>query len=144
MFRYFIFIFFISTSFPQSEDERFILIEAQKILAYMSTLDQISLEQAAEFAVASNVANSVARSINVVMNAYHLIHIYNIIQGEEDKIKVGEYLGKQIPRTSKLLEIEVKLSTRFTLSNKSKGIKDITESYINSLNFVIKLLNDFS
>ena len=66
----------------------------------MDTFEQFTLEEAQEYAVASIVANSIARSINVVVNAYHRIHIYNIIEGEEDKIKVGDYLRNQIPRTS--------------------------------------------
>jgi len=144
MIRYLFFIFILTTSFPQTIDERLLLNETQKILIYMDTFEQITIQEAEEYAVASNVANSIARSINVVVNAYHLIHIYNIIEGEEDKMKVGGYLRKQIPRTSGLLKIEINLSTKFTSSSKSKQIKDITELYVNSLYLVMEILNNFS
>ena len=144
MFRYLFFIVIIATSFPQTIDERLLLIETQKILTYMDTFEQITIEGEDEYAVASNVANSIARSINIVVNAYHLIHIYNLIEGENDKIKVGDYLRQQIPRTSGLLKIEMKLSTGFTSSSKSKQIKEITVLYVQSLASVMKLLNTFS
>jgi len=144
MCRYLFFIFIIATSFPQTIDERLLLIETQKILTYMDTFEQITIEGEEEYAVASNVANSIARSINVVVNAYHLIHIYNLIDGEKDKLKVGDYLREQIPRTLGLLKIEVNLSTRFTNSSKSKQIIDITELYVKSLDSVMKLLYNFS
>ncbi len=144
MIRYLFFIFILTTSFPQTIDERLLLNETQKILIYMDTFEQITIQEAEEYAVASNVANSIARSINVVVNAYHLIHIYNIIEGEEDKMKVGDYLRMQIPRTSGLLKIEINLSTKFTSSSKSKQIKDITELYVNSLYLVMEILNNFS
>ena len=144
MFRYLFFIFILTNSFPQTIDERLLLNETQKILTYMDTFEQITIEEAEEYAVASNVANSIARSINIVVNAYHLIHIYNIIEGEEDKMKVGDYLRMQIPRTSGLLKIEINLSAKFTSSSKSKQIKDITLLYVNSLYLVMELLNNFS
>ena len=144
MSRYLFFILIIATSFPQSIDERLLLIETQKILTYMDNFEQITIEGEDEYAVASNVANSIARSINIVVNAYHLIHIYNIIEAEKDKIRVGDYLKQQIPRTSGLLKIEIKLSKGFTSSSKSTQIMDITELYVNSLESVMKLLNTFS
>ena len=144
MLRYLLFIFILTTSFPQTIDERLILIETQKILTYIDTFEQITIEGAEEYAIASNVANSIARSINVVMNAYHLIHIYNIIQGEEDRAKVRAYLQKQLPHTSRLLKIEFNLTSKYISSSKNKVIKNSTELYSNSLNFVIKLLNNFS
>ncbi len=144
MFRYLLFIFILTTSFSQTIDERLLLIETQKILTYGDIFEQIAIERVEEYAVASNVTNSIVRSLNIVMNTYHLIHIYNIIKGEEDKMKVGDYLGGRITHTSRLLKTEVKLTTRFTSSIKSKQIKGITELYVKSLAFVIKLLNDFS
>ncbi len=144
MFHYLFFIFIVATSFPQTIDERLLLIETQKILTYMDTIEQITIEGEEEYAVASNVANSLARSINIVVNAYHLIHIYNIIDGEEDKIKVKDYLSQQIPRTLGLLKIEIKLSTGFTSSSQSKQVKEITELYVKSLDSVMKLLNSFT
>ncbi len=110
----------------------------------MDTFEQIAIKGAEEYAIASNVANSIARSINVVMNAYHLIHIYNIIQGEEDRVKVRAYLQKQLPHTSRLLKIEFNIVSKYIASSKNKVIKNSTELYINSLDFVIKLLNNFS
>ncbi len=144
MFRYLLFIFILTTSFPQTIDERLLLIETQKILAYGDTFEQIAIERVEEYAVASNVTNSIVRSLNIIMNTYHLIHIYNMIEGEEDKMKVGDYLRGRITHTSRLLKTEVKLATRFTSSSKSKQIKDITELYFKSLDFVIKLLGNFS
>ncbi len=144
MLRYLLFIFIFATSFPQTIDERLLLIETQKILTYMDTFEQIAIEGAGEYAIASNVANSIARSINVVMNAYHLIHIYNIIQGEEDRAKVLDYLKKQLPHTSRLLKIEFNLASKYIASSKNEVIKNSTELYIKSLDFVIKLLNNFS
>jgi len=144
MFHYLFFIFIVATSFPQTIDERLLLIETQKILTYMDTIEQITIEGEEEYAVASNVANSLARSINIVVNAYHLIHIYNIIDGEEDKIKVEDYLSQQIPRTLGLLKIEIKLSTGFTSSSQSKQVKEITDLYVKSLDSVMKLLNSFT
>lgn len=144
MFRYLLFIFIFTTSFPQTIDERLLLIETQKILTYGDTFEQIAIERVEEYAVASNVTNSIVRSLNIVMNTYHLIHIYNIIEGEEDKMMVGDYLKGRITHTSRLLKTEVKLAARFTSSSKSKQIKDITELYVKSLGFVIKLLNDFN
>lgn len=144
MLRYLFFIFILATSFPQTIDERLLLIEIQKIITYGDSFEQIAIERVEEYAVASNVTNSIVRSINIVMNIYHLIHIYNIIEGEEDKMKVGDYLSGRIPRTLRLLKIEIKLTTQFTSSSKSKQIKDITELYVQSLDFVIKLLNNFS
>lgn len=144
MSRYLFFILIIATSFPQKIDERLLLIETQKILSYMDNFEQITIDVEDEYAVASNVANSIARSINIVVNAYHLIHIYNLIDGEKDKLKVGDYLREQIPRTLGLLKIEVNLSTRFTNSSKSKQIIDITELYVKSLDSVMKLLYNFS
>ena len=144
MLRYLLFIFILATSFPQTIDERLLLIETQKILTYMDTFEQIAIEGAEEYAIASNVANSIARSINVVMNAYHLIHIYNILQTEEDRAKVRVYLQKQLPHTSKLLKIEFNIVSKYITSSKNTVIKNSTELYINSLYFVIKLLNSFS
>ncbi len=144
MLRYLLFIFILATSFPQTIDERLLLIETQKILTYMDTFEQIAIEGAEEYVIASNVANSIARSINVVMNAYHLIHIYNILQGEEDRAKVRAYLKKQLPHTSRILKIEFNLTSKYIASSKNKVIKNSTELYINSLDFVIKLLNNFS
>ncbi len=144
MFRYLLFIFIFTTSFSQTIDERLLLIETQNILTYGDTFEQIVIESVEDYAVASNVTNSIVRSLNIVMNTYHLIHIYNIIEGEEDKMKVGDYLRGRITLTSRLLKTEVKLATRFTSSSKSKQIKDITELYVKSLDFVIKLLNDSS
>jgi len=144
MIRYLFAFFILTTSFPQSIDERLLLTETQKILAYMDRMEQITIKGEEEYAVASNVANSIARSINIVVNAYHLLHIYNIIESEDDKLKVGDYLRQQIPRTSGLLKIEMKLSTGFTSSSKSKEIKEITVLYVQSLATVMKLLNTFS
>jgi len=144
MLRYLLFIFILATSFPQTIDERLLLIETQKVLTYMDTFEQITVEGAEEYSIASNVANSIARSINVVMNAYHLIHIYNIIQGEEDRAKVRAYLQKQLPHTSRLLKIEFNIVSKYIASSKNKVIKNSTELYINSLDFVIKLLDNFS
>ena len=144
MFHYLLFIFIFTTSFSQTIDERLLLIETQNILTYGDTFEQIVIESVEDYAVASNVTNSIVRSLNILMNTFHLIHIYHIIEGEEDKMKVGDYLRGRITQTSRLLKTEVKLATRFTSSSKSKQIKDITELYVNSLDFVIKLLNDSS
>ncbi|NNG27488.1 MAG: hypothetical protein HKM87_08175 [Ignavibacteriaceae bacterium] len=144
MLRYLLFILFLTTSFPQTIDERLLLIETQKILTYIDTFEQIDTEGAEESAIASNVANSIARSMNVVMNAYHLIHIYNILQGEEDRVKVRDYLLKQLPHNSRILRIEFNIVSKYITSSKNTVIKNSTELYINSLDFVIKLLNNFS
>jgi hypothetical protein len=144
MIRYLFFIFILATSFSQTIDERLLLNETQKILTYMDKIEQITIDGEEEYAVASNVANSIARSINIVVNAYHLIHIYNMIEAEEDKLKVGDYLRQQIPRTSGLLKIEIKLSKGFTSSNKSKQITEISDLYVKSLDSVMKLLNTFN
>jgi hypothetical protein len=135
MIRYLFFIFILATSFSQTIDERLLLNETQKILTYMDKIEQITIDGEEEYAVASNVANSIARSINIVVNAYHLIHIYK---------KVGDYLRQQIPRTSGLLKIEIKLSKGFTSSNKSKQITEISDLYVKSLDSVMKLLNTFN
>ena len=103
MIRYLLFIVIITNAFPQTIDERLLLVETQKLLAYMDNIENMTIEGEEEYAVASNVANSFARSINIVVNAYHLIHIYNLIDGEKDKLIVGNYLRQQIPRTSGLL-----------------------------------------
>ena len=60
MFRYLFFSCILTTSFPQIIDERFLLNETQKILTYMDTFEQFTLEEAQEYAVSSNVANSIA------------------------------------------------------------------------------------
>jgi len=144
MIRYLLFIVIITNAFPQTIDERLLLVETQKLLTYMDNIENMTIEGKEEYAVASNVANSFARSINIVVNAYHLIHIYNLIDGEKDKLKVGNYLRQQIPRTSGLLNIEMKLSKGFTSSSQSKQIKNITELYVSSLESVMKILNSFS
>lgn len=144
MLRYLLFIFILTTSFSQTIDERLFLIETQKILTYIDTFEQIIIEGTEESAIVSNVANSIARSMNVVMNAYHLIHIYNILQGEEDRARVRDYLIKQLPHNSRILKIELKLTSKYISSSKNKVIRNSTELYINSLDFVIKLLNSFS
>jgi hypothetical protein len=139
-----LFIFIIATSFPQTVDERLLLIENQKMLTYLDNFEQIDLERAGEYAVASNVAHSITRTINVVMNAYHLIHIYSIIQGKEDRATVLDYLKEQLPHTRRLLEIELKLTSKFITASEDKVIKNNTDMYMNSLEFVLKTLNNFS
>ena len=144
MLRYLLFIFILNTSFPQATDERLLIIESRKILTYMDTFEKIAREQEEESHIASNVANSMARSMSVVMNAYHLIHIYNIIKGEEDRSTVLDYLKERLPFSSRLLKIEVKVTSKYITLSTNKVIKDNTELYIKSLDFLIMLLNNFS
>ena len=144
MIRYLLFILFVCTSFAQNIDERLLLVETQKLLTYLDSYDQIYSQGGEDYIIATNISNSAARSINVVMNAYHLIHIYNFLNGKEDKLKVEDYLRKQLPHTSRLLKIELGLTNGIISSARGKEIKDTTELYTTSLNFVIKLLKDFT
>ncbi len=144
MLRLIVFILFISTSFPQVIDENLFLVETKKILTYMNSFDKIYEQGGEEALVAINISNSAARSVNVVMNAYHLIHIYNMIDGDLDKAKVEDYLKQQLPHTLRLLNIEQKLTTSIISPEKHKEIKNTADLYIISLDYVIKILNSFT
>jgi hypothetical protein len=144
MLRLIVFILFISTSFPQVIDENLFLVETKKILTYMNSFDKIYEQGGEEALVAINISNSAARSVNVVMNAYHLIHIYNMIDGDLDKAKVEDYLKQQLPHTLRLLNIEQKLTTSIISPEKDKEIKYTADLYIISLDYVIKILNSFT
>ena len=144
MLRLIVFILFISTSFPQVIDENLFLVETKKILTYMNSFDKIYEQGGEEALVAINISNSAARSVNVVMNAYHLIHIYNMIDGDLDKAKVEDYLKQQLPHTLRLLNIEQKLTTSIISPEKHKEIKYTADLYIISLDYVIKILNSFT
>lgn len=144
MLRLIVFIAFISTSFPQVIDENLFLVETKKILTYMNSFDKIYEQGGEEALVAINISNSAARSVNVVMNAYHLIHIYNMIDGDLDKAKVEDYLKQQLPHTLRLLNIEQKLTTSIISPEKHKEIKNTADLYIISLDYVIKILNSFT
>jgi hypothetical protein len=137
-------MFFTSTSFAQDIDEQLLLVETQKILTYLDLYDEIYSRGGEDYVIATNISNSAARSINVVMNAYHLIHIYNFISGKEDKSKVGNYLRIQLPHASRLLKIELNLTEGIISSATNKEIKDTTELYKSSLDLVIKILNLFT
>ena len=144
MLRYIILTFFVSTSFAQDTDEQLLLAETQKILAYLDSYDRIYSQGGDDYIIATNISNSAARSINVVMNAFHLIHIYNFIDGKEDKLKVADYLRIQLPHASRLLKIELNLTDGIIGSAKGKKIIDTTELYLSSLDFVIKILSKFT
>lgn len=144
MLRLIVFILFISTSFSQVIDENLFLVETKKILTYMNSFDKIYEQGGEEALVAINISNSAARSVNVVMNAYHLIHIYNMIDGDLDKAKVEDYLKQQLPHTLRLLNIEQKLTTSIISPEKHKEIKNTADLYIISLDYVIKILNSFT
>jgi hypothetical protein len=120
------------------------LIETQKIVGYLDSYDKIYSGGGEDYALATNISNSAVRSANVIMNAYHLIHIYNIIEGDDDKLRVKEYLHIQLPHTSRLLKTEINLNSKIISSAKGKDIKDTTELYMSSLDFVIKLLNKYT
>ena len=110
----------------------------------MNSFDKIYEQGGEEALVAINISNSAARSVNVVMNAYHLIHIYNMIDGDLDKAKVEDYLKQQLPHTLRLLNIEQKLTTSIISPEKHKEIKNTADLYIISLDYVIKILNSFT
>jgi hypothetical protein len=128
--------------YPQKIDERLLLIEAQQLITYMESFDQMANKYTDVFIVSNitNVAQSVSRSMNILINVYHLIHIHNIIIGVEDKNTVGNYVYQQLPKLSRLLKIERKITNGMLSSISTKEIKDITTLYIGSLSFVITTL----
>ena len=141
-----IIIFFLisfAALYPQKIDERLLLIESQKFINYMDSFDQMSNKYTDiyTYTYISNIAQSVVRSMNLLLNVYHLIHIHNIIQGEEDKHLVGNYVYRQIPKLSRLLKIEHKITESILSSINTKEIKDMTTFYINSLSYVITTLD---
>jgi len=129
--------------YPQNVDERLLLIEAQKLITYMESFDQMANKYSDVFIVSNitNIAQSVSRSMNILINVYHLIHIHNIIQGAEDKQTVGNYVYQQLPKLSRLLKIERKITNSMLSSVNTKEIKDITTVYISSLNYIITTLD---
>jgi hypothetical protein len=129
--------------FPQKVDERLLLVEAQKLITYMESFDQMANNYSNVFIVShlTNIAQSVSRSMNILINVYHLIHIHNIIQGVEDKQTVGNYVYQQLPKLSRLLKIERKITNSMLSSVNTKEIKDITTVYITSLNYIITILD---
>jgi hypothetical protein len=133
----------IAVVYPQKIDERLLLVEAQKLITYMESFDEMANTYTDVFIVSkiTNVAQSVSRSMNILINVYHLIHIHNIIQGVEDKLTVGNYVYQQLPKLSRLLKIERKITNGMLSSISTKEIKDITTLYINSLSFVITTLD---
>jgi hypothetical protein len=133
----------IAVVYPQKIDERLLLVEAQKLITYMESFDEMANTYTDVFIVSkiTNVAQSVSRSMNILINVYHLIHIHNIIQGVEDKLTVGNYVYQQLPKLSRLLKIERKITNGMLSSISTKEIKDITTLYINSLSFVIITLD---
>ncbi|MCH7774862.1 MAG: hypothetical protein IH784_10735 [Bacteroidetes bacterium] len=132
-----------AATYPQKVDERLLLIESQKFINYMDSFDQMSNKYTDLYTYTniSNIAQSVVRSMNLLLNVYHLIHIHNIIQGEEDKQIVGNYVYRQIPKLSRLLKIEHKITESILSSIKTKEINDMTTLYINSLSYVITTLD---
>ncbi|RLI60874.1 MAG: hypothetical protein DRO67_08595 [Candidatus Asgardarchaeum californiense] len=140
-----IFVCLISfaAAFPQKVDERLLLIEAQKLITYMESFDEMANKYTDVFIVSNitNVAQSVSRSMNILINVYHLIHIHNIIQGAEDKQTVGNYVYQQLPKLSRLLKIERKITNGMLSSVNTKEIKDVTTLYISSLNYIINTLD---
>jgi hypothetical protein len=129
--------------FPQKVDERLLLVEAQKLITYMESYDQMANKYTDVFIVSNitNVAQSVSRSMNILINVYHLIHIHNIIHGVEDKQTVGNYVYQQLPKLSRLLKIESKITNGMLSTVNTKEIKDVTTLYINSLNYIITTLD---
>lgn len=129
--------------YPQKIDERLLLVEAQKLIKYMESFDEMANNYKDVFIVSkiTNVAQSVSRSMNILINVYHLIHIHNIIQGAEDKKTVGNYVYQQLPKLSRLLKIERKITNSMLSSISTKEIKDLTTLYIGSLSFVITTLD---
>ena len=129
--------------YPQKVDERLLLVEAQKLITYMESFDQMANNYSNVFIVShiTNIAQSVSRSMNILINVYHLIHIHNIIQGVEDKQIVGNYVYQQLPKLSRLLKIERKITNGMLSSVNTKEIKDITTLYISSLNYIITTLD---
>ena len=129
--------------YPQKIDERLLLVEAQKLIKYMESFDEMANKYTDGFIVSNitNVAQSVSRSMNILINVYHLIHIHNIVKGAEDKNTVGNYVYQQLPKLSRLLKIERKISKSILSSVKTKEVKDMTTLYITSLSFVITTLD---
>jgi hypothetical protein len=129
--------------YPQKIDERLLLVEAQKLIKYMESFDEMANKYTDGFIVSNitNVAQSVSRSMNILINVYHLIHIHNIIQGVEDKNTVGNYVYQQLPKLSRLLKIERKITNGMLSSISTKEIKDITTLYVGSLSFIITTLD---
>ena len=129
--------------YPQKIDERLLLVEAQKLINYMESFDEMANKYTDVFIVSNitNVAQSVSRSMNILINVYHLIHIHNIIQGAEDKQTVGNYVYQQLPKLSRLLKIESKITNGMLSSISIKEIKDVTTLYISTLNYVITTLD---
>jgi hypothetical protein len=109
----------------------------------MESFDEMTNNYTDGFIVSNitNVAQSVSRSMNILINVYHLIHIHNIIQGAEDKNTVGHYVYQQLPKLSRLLKIERKITKGMLSSINTKAVKDITTLYIGSLSFVITTLD---
>ena len=132
-----------TATFPQKIDERLLLVEAQKLINYMDSFDQMANNYTDVFIVShiTNVAQSVSRSMNILINVYHLIHITNIIQGEEDKQTVGDYVYQQLPKLSSLLKIELKITNSMLPSISTKEIKDVATLYTTSLEYVITVLD---
>ena len=133
----------VAAVYPQKIDERLLLVEAQKLIKYMESFDEMANKYTDVFIVSNitNVAQSVSRSMNILINVYHLIHIHNIIQGVEDKQTVGNYVYQQLPKLSRLLKIERKITNGMLSTISTKEIKDMTTLYIGSLSFVIKTLD---
>ena len=132
-----------TAAFPQKIDERLLLVEAQKLINYMESFDQMANKYTDVFIVSNitNVAQSVSRSMNILINVYHLIHITNIIQGAEDKQTVGDYVYQQLPKLSSLLKIERKITNGMLPSISTKEIKDVTTLYTSSLEYVITVFD---
>ena len=133
----------IAAIYPQKIEERLLLVEAQKLIKYMESFDEMANDYTDVYTIAyiTNIAQSVSRSMNILINVYHLIHIHNIIQGVEDKNTVGHYVYQQLPKLSRLLKIERKITGGMLSSVNTKEIIDITTLYISSLNYIITTLD---
>ena len=138
-----IILILIAVAYPQNLNLQLLLIESQNFLTYMDTYDDFANEETniKEISLASNIGQSVSRSLSNVMNAYHLLFIYSIIQVPENKNNVKAYLDKLIPQKSKLLKLELKFAAHIVRSFQSEKLKNYTKLYIASLAYVIEQLD---
>ncbi|GAB4296290.1 MAG: hypothetical protein Kow0098_19340 [Ignavibacteriaceae bacterium] len=124
----------LSTAVAQSDPEIIILSEVQRLVGFIDQFQQISQDvNDTDFKIAAGVAHSVARSVNITMNAYHLIHIQAMITGTEDKQAVSSYVMKQLPGLSRLMKIESRLTEEMIEQCRNEKVLNKSKEYLHSL-----------
>ena len=138
-----IILILIATAYPQNSRLQLLLMESRNLLTYMDAYKDFANEEnnIEEISISSNIGQSVSRSLSNIMNAYHLLYIYSIIETPDTKSDVKAYLDKLMPQKSNLLKLELKFIAQIIRSVQSEKLKNYTKLYIKSLAYVIEQLD---